>query len=223
MDIFNKIQTSLNEGLCVIIFMIGLPGSGKTTLANKMVNQFKRPSPEATLETNGDTNQTKDKARHRYLTKQERKLLKKQSIATPVIEPVKAIPQTVEYSGIVSADSYFMDGGVYKYVPGRIQEVHASAQECLRQYLDENRQFIIIDNTNLNQASIDPYQRVIDIHAKQRRIIYNIYLFEPNLKKLAERNTKFINLEIIESRSKALCISHLDNLFTISSEIAYNL
>lgn len=58
---------------------------------------------------------------------------------------------------VVSADNYFMKGGVYNFNPSHLSLAHG---ECFRQFIramQDNVAHVVVDNTNTTEAEISPY------------------------------------------------------------------
>lgn len=58
---------------------------------------------------------------------------------------------------VVSADNYFMRGGVYTFNPSHLSLAHG---ECFRQFIramQDEVAHVVVDNTNTSESEISPY------------------------------------------------------------------
>lgn len=70
-----------------------------------------------------------------------------------------------------SADRYFMKDGVYKFNPAELSEAHNSCMLAYVSALLEEKELVIVDNTNLTDREIAPYILVGGAYDYQVEII----------------------------------------------------
>lgn len=73
---------------------------------------------------------------------------------------------------IISADHYFLRGGVYQFDASKLPQAH---QECFRKFLaaiqDRAHSTVVVDNTNLTAWQISPYVLAAEAHGCQVEIV----------------------------------------------------
>lgn len=62
---------------------------------------------------------------------------------------------------VFSTDDLFMVGGVYRYNPEKVAEYHEATQYAVWDAINREVDLIIVDNTNITRAEIEPYIRMI--------------------------------------------------------------
>lgn len=82
---------------------------------------------------------------------------------------------------IFSADTYFMDEGVYRFDPAKLGEAHA---QCLRNFIEHVRttahgdnSTVIVDNTNTSISEFAPYAQVAQAYGHDVNIF--TFLYDP--------------------------------------------
>jgi len=122
----------------------------------------------------------------------------------PVIFIVRGLPgagkstmATTLAADAVSADDYFMQGGVYKFDPSLLPAAHAACQERARQVLASGRP-VAVANTFTQGWEIQPYVKIAE-EMGARMIITD--LFDGNLsdEALANRNVHSVPVEAIRA------------------------
>lgn len=67
------------------------------------------------------------------------------------------IPHGVANSHIVSADTYFMSDGVYKFDASKLSDAHGACFKQFITYMQESVSLVVVDNTNTTAEEIAPY------------------------------------------------------------------
>lgn len=104
---------------------------------------------------------------------------------------------------ICSADSYFMKDGKYSFDKSKIHEAHKQCQQTFLKALSEEKDRIIIDNTNVNNKERIYYiKQALD---KGYHVI--MIVLEHNLQECLQRNQHGVTLEVLERMQSRLDIA----------------
>ena len=108
---------------------------------------------------------------------------------------------------IVSADTFFMQDGVYKFDPSMLGKAHSL---CFFQYIEALRAYkgnaIFVDNTNTTVAEIAPYMLAAEAYDWNVEIITFVSKGIGALTACAERNRHGVGLHTIGRQDAALVI-----------------
>lgn len=91
-------------------------------------------------------------------------------------------------SHIVSADDYFLKGGVYRFAASRLDDAHAQCFRDALRYLATPNTRVIVDNTNTSLLEIAPYimaaksygasiaifSMACDLHVAHKRCVHSV-------------------------------------------------
>lgn len=104
---------------------------------------------------------------------------------------------------ICSADHYFMKDGVYVFDKDKLHEAHKQCQKTFLTALEEKKDRIIIDNTNVNNKERIYY--IKQALANKYHVV--MVVLEHNLQECLQRNQHGVTLEVLERMQSRLDIS----------------
>lgn len=100
---------------------------------------------------------------------------------------------------VVSADDYFMENGIYRYNPSKLDRAHGS---CMRRFILALAEglSVVVDNTNITNLEVAPYIAVAQAYEASVRI----HVFDTPIQVCIQRCTHGVAPHRIEAMGRKL-------------------
>lgn len=106
---------------------------------------------------------------------------------------------------VVSADTFFMKGGVYNFDPSKLSLAHGECFKDFITHLRNDTDLVVVDNTNTTAVEVSPYILGAQAWGYEVEVLTVMCESEDDLKAAAARNSHGVPLAGVMAQHKRLC------------------